>query len=48
MPRKAKYGVQFIGYSALVIAREKYGREVDYAMLDFVSGATSMHADGGW
>jgi hypothetical protein len=48
MPRKAKYGVQFIGYSARVIAREKYGREVDYAMLDFVSGATSMHADGGW
>ena len=48
MPRKAKYGVQFIGYSAHVIAREKYGREVDYAMLDFVSGATSMHADGGW
>jgi hypothetical protein len=45
---KAKYGVQFIGYSARVIAREKYGREVDYAMLDFVSGATSMHADGGW
>jgi len=48
MPRKAKYGVQFIGYSARVIAREKYGREVDYAMLDFVSGTTSMHADGGW
>jgi len=48
MPRKAKYAVQFVGYSARVIAKEKYGREVDYATLDFVSGATSIHADGSW
>jgi hypothetical protein len=46
MPRKAKYAVQFVGYLASVIAREKYGREVEYATLDFVSGATSIHADG--
>ena len=48
MPRKAQYGVKFIGYSAFVVARGKYGREVDYAMLDFVTGSASMHADKGW
>jgi hypothetical protein len=46
MPRKADYGVKFVGYSADVIAR-KDGREVDYARLDFASGAASMYADGG-
>jgi hypothetical protein len=48
MPREAQYGVKFVGYSAYVIARGKYGREIEYATLDFVSGAASMHADGGW
>jgi hypothetical protein len=48
MSRKAEYGVQFVGYSARLIAREKYGREVQYAMLNFVSGLASMNADGGW
>jgi len=48
MPRKAQYGVKFVGYSAYVIARGKYGREVEYATLDFFSGAASVHADGGW
>jgi hypothetical protein len=48
MQREAQYGVKFVGYSAYVIARGKYGREVEYATLDFVSGAASMHADGGW
>jgi hypothetical protein len=38
--------VKFVGYSANVIAR-KYGRDVEYAMLDFVSGAAFMRADGG-
>jgi hypothetical protein len=47
MPREPRYGVKFVGYTADVIAR-KYGRDVEYAMLDFVSGATYMHADGGW
>jgi len=48
MQREAQYGVKFVGYSAYVIARGKYGHEVEYATLDFVSGAASMHADGGW
>jgi hypothetical protein len=47
MQRKTKYGVQFVGYSAKVIAR-KYGREAEYAMLDFFSGATSVRVEGGW
>jgi hypothetical protein len=47
MPREPRYGVKFVGYSAEVIAR-KNGRDVEYAMLDFVSGAASMHAHGGW
>ena len=47
MPRAPRYGVKFVGYLADVIAR-KYGRDVEYAGLDFVSGAASMHADGGW
>jgi hypothetical protein len=47
MPRAPRYGVKFVGYSGDVIAR-KYGRDVEYAVLDFVSGAASMHADGGW
>ena len=46
MPREPRYGVKFVGYSADVIAR-KYGRDVEYAMLDFVSGAAFMRADGG-
>jgi hypothetical protein len=45
-PRAPRYGVKFVGYSADVIAR-KYGRDVEYAVLDFVSGAASMNADGG-
>jgi hypothetical protein len=47
MPREPRYGVKFVGYSAEVIAR-KNGRDVEYVMLDFVSGAALMHADGGW
>ena len=46
MQYKTKYGVQFVGYSAKVIAR-KYGRQVDYAMLDFAGGGTSIHVEGG-
>jgi hypothetical protein len=46
MPREPRYGVKFVGYSADVIAR-KYGRDVVYAMLDFVSGAAFMPAHGG-
>jgi hypothetical protein len=47
MLRHARYGVQFMGYSADAIAR-KYGREVTFATLDFVSGTAFLHADGGW
>jgi hypothetical protein len=47
MPRKAQYGVQFVGYSADVIAR-KNGREIECARLDFITGGASVHADGGW
>jgi hypothetical protein len=47
MPREPRYGVKFVGYSADVIAR-KNGRDVEYARLDFVSGAAFMRADGGW
>jgi len=48
MPHKTQYAVGFLGYSAKVIARGKYGRDVDYAMLDFVRGGVCMIADGGW
>ena len=47
MSLEAKYAVTFVGYSANVIAR-KYGREIQYATLDFVSGAAAMLADGGY
>jgi hypothetical protein len=47
MPVRTRYGVKFVGYSAYVIAR-KYGREIDYAQLDFEAGVASIHADGGW
>jgi hypothetical protein len=47
MGHKLQYGVRFIGYLAQVIAR-KYGREIDYAQVDFVTGSVSIHADGGW
>jgi len=43
----AKYGVEFVGNSARVIAR-KYGRDVQYATLDFVTGGAFMRANGGW
>jgi hypothetical protein len=42
----ARYGVQFVGYLANVIDR-KYGREITFATLDFVSGTAFLHADGG-
>jgi hypothetical protein len=45
--RIAQYGVKFVGYSAYVMAR-KYGREIQYATLDFISDVASMHANGGW
>jgi hypothetical protein len=47
MPPEPRYGVKFVGYSAYVIAR-KYGRDVEYATLGFVTGAAFMKADGGW
>jgi hypothetical protein len=47
MPRQAMYGVKFVGYSADLIAR-KYGPEIEYATLDFVSGSVSVHGNGGW
>jgi len=47
MTSKAMYGVQFVGYSAKVLANKK-GVEVHYATLDFVSGCTAIHTDGGW
>jgi hypothetical protein len=47
MPSKPKYGVKFVGYSADVIAR-KYGREVEYATLDFVTGRALVRANIGW
>jgi hypothetical protein len=46
MPRQVMYGVKFVGYLAVVIAR-KYAREVEYATLDFVSGSVSVHGNGG-
>jgi hypothetical protein len=47
MPRQAMYGVKFVGYSANLIAR-KYGREVEYATLDFITGGVSVMGNGGW
>jgi hypothetical protein len=47
MPRQAKYGVKFVGYGAYVIAR-KNRQEVQYAMLDFVTGGVILNADRGW
>jgi hypothetical protein len=47
MSGKIKYAVQFIGYSAFVGAHEN-GHDVDYAQLNFVSGAASVNADDGW
>jgi hypothetical protein len=39
-----QYGVKFVGYSAVVMAR-KYGREVEYATLDFITGYASVLGD---
>jgi len=47
MGHKAQYGVKFVGYLATVIVR-KYGRELEYASLDFVTGMASVHAQWGW
>ena len=41
-----QYGVQFVGYSASVMAR-KCGREVEYATLDFITGYASVNGDCG-
>jgi hypothetical protein len=46
MRSKPKYGVQFIGYSADIVARKK-GGDVNYAKLDFVSRFASLNAGGG-
>jgi hypothetical protein len=43
---QVEFGVKFVGYSALVIAR-KYGRETEYAQLDFVTGSAIVHAQRG-
>jgi hypothetical protein len=48
MPRPPQYAVLFVGYLAEVIARAKYGREVHYATLDFVSGFTAINAYRGF
>jgi hypothetical protein len=47
MPHKPKYAVKYVGYAAYVVARGKCGTEIDYATIDFVSGAVSLHANGG-
>src|SRR5262245_15189533 len=47
MGHKAQYGVTFVGYLATVIIR-KYGRELEYANLDFLTGMTSVRAEWGW
>src|SRR5271167_2850500 len=46
MRSNPKYGVQFVGYSAQVLSRKK-DRDVKYAYLDFVTGSTSLEAEGG-
>src|SRR5262249_24907220 len=43
--RIADYAVQFIGYSARIIAREG---NIDYASLDFVSGTAALFANEGF
>jgi hypothetical protein len=42
-----RYAVKFVGYAAFVIARKRH-REIDYAYMDFVTGMSSIRADGGW
>jgi hypothetical protein len=42
------YGVQFVGYSARVIAWRGNGPKKHYGALDFVSGAASILADDGF
>jgi hypothetical protein len=46
MAHKTKYGVQFIGYYASVMAR-KYGRDVEYATLDLITGYAFLRGDCG-
>jgi hypothetical protein len=41
-----KYGVQFYGYVAVVVARKK-GGDVECATIDFVTGVTTVYADAG-
>jgi hypothetical protein len=41
---KIKYYVKFIGYGAVVVTKS----EVEHATLDFVSGATFLHVNGGF
>jgi hypothetical protein len=49
MPRQAKYGVQFIGYSAFVVARRNRHEEAFYyATLDFVTGGVILNAGRGF
>jgi hypothetical protein len=45
MAHGVKYAVQVVGYSARVL---KKGRQDELAMLDFISGCTSLHSDDGW
>jgi hypothetical protein len=47
MKRETQYGVHYLGYSAKLIA-SKDDREIEYAHLDFVSGAVSLNASEGW
>jgi hypothetical protein len=41
-----EYAVTFVGYAARVVTK-KQGRDVELAMLDFVSGTTSLRVDDG-
>jgi hypothetical protein len=47
MGKDLRFGVKFIGYSAEVIAL-KGGNEIDYATIDFVSGAVILKAEHGY
>lgn len=45
-PPMPSHGVKFIGYIAQIVAI-KTGGDVDCAVVDFISGATTLQAEGG-
>jgi hypothetical protein len=47
MKRNIQYGVRFVGYSARFVVLKDVA-EVDYGMLDFVSGSVVLKANQGW